>query len=335
MNDKLVNSKKTSRKEQKKKRLLILILLLFFCTILLSSVTYAWFSSNKNVTIDNIDINVATLTGIQVSTDAINWSNELTKDQIINAYKTYSRAENQLPDTLSGISTDGTVVNGKMNMFYGYTEERSKVYYLKTKKETEINCTGDEQCSGHHYIAFDMFLLTTNETNLVVTSNSSVVNRGEVDDGGQNAARVGFVVLGSVAENASAASAQSLMNGRNAIIWEPNYDVHTPMGVEAARNIYGINTSTSGVARIPYRGVNQEITNMVDISQTNSSPFFTAVNPQITTTKGFVDDQELVNIPAGITKIRVYMWLEGQDVDYENNAADGQLTFNLEVAMTY
>ena len=326
-------SKKTSHREKKKRRLLILIILLFFCTILLSSVTYAWFTSNKNATIDNIDINVATLTGMQVSADAINWSNELTKDQLINAYKTYPRAENQLPDTLSGVSTAGAVSGGKMNMFYGYTAERGKAYYLKSQKETEINCVGDEQCSGHHFIAFDMFLLTTNEANLVVTSNSSVVNRGEVDDGGQNAARVGFVVLGSVAENAGA-SAQSLMSGQNAVIWEPNYDVHTQMGVEAARNVYGINTTTSGATRISYYGINQEITNMVDITQTNSSPYFSLVNPQIATTKNFIDDQVLTSIPAGITKIRVYMWLEGQDVDLENNAADGQLTFNLEVAMT-
>lgn len=327
-------NKENNSREKKKKRLLLLILLLFFCVVLLSGVTYAWFSSNKNALIDSIDINVETLTGIQVSTDGINWSNELSKEQIINAYKTYPRALNQLPNTLGSVSTDGSVSNGLLNMYYGYTEERARTYYLKTRKETEINCVGDEQCSGHHYIAFDIFLLTTGEANLVITSNSSVVNRGEVARGGENAARIAFVMLGSVPTTASASSSQALNNGNSSIIWEPNYDVHTPMGVEAARNIYGINTTTSGAARIPYRGVNQEITEMVNITETNNSPYFSNVNPQITTTRGFIEDQQLVTIPFGITKMRIYMWLEGQDVDYENNASEGELTFNLEIAMT-
>ena len=40
-----------------------------------------------------------------------------------------------------------------------------------------------------------------------------------------------------------------------------------------------------------------------------------------------------MSIPAGITKVRVYMWLEGQDVDMENNAAASKLRYDLELAM--
>ena len=56
----------------KTRRLLILIILLVFMIILLGSATQAWFSSNKHATIDSIDINVATISGLQVSVDAIN-----------------------------------------------------------------------------------------------------------------------------------------------------------------------------------------------------------------------------------------------------------------------
>ena len=40
-----------------------------------------------------------------------------------------------------------------------------------------------------------------------------------------------------------------------------------------------------------------------------------------------------MSIPAGITKVRVYMWLEGQDVDMENNASASKLSYNLELSM--
>ena len=40
--------------------------------------------------------------------------------------------------------------------------------------------------------------------------------------------------------------------------------------------------------------------------------------------------QKFINLPSGITKIRVYLWLEGQDVDCENNASVGDLAFTLE-----
>ena len=40
-----------------------------------------------------------------------------------------------------------------------------------------------------------------------------------------------------------------------------------------------------------------------------------------------------MHIPAGITKVRVYLWLEGQDVDLENAAANSKLKFDLELSM--
>jgi hypothetical protein len=49
--------------------------------------------------------------------------------------------------------------------------------------------------------------------------------------------------------------------------------------------------------------------------------------------KEFSASQPLLNIPAGISKIRVYMWLEGQDVDMENKTADSALLYNLELMM--
>ena len=42
--------------------------------------------------------------------------------------------------------------------------------------------------------------------------------------------------------------------------------------------------------------------------------------------------QSLMQLQPGITKVRIYMWVEGQDVDCENNASGGSLTFSLQIS---
>ncbi len=151
-------SKRKEQQQRKKKRVILLILLVLAMIGMLSASSWAWFSSNKHATIESIDINVATITGLQVSVDAINWDNIVTKDQIINAKKTYPRAINQLPDTLANVSTAGNIGNnGLLDMFYGVTsEEREGGFTLTTYKQDEIECTGDEECIDKHYIACDV-----------------------------------------------------------------------------------------------------------------------------------------------------------------------------------
>ena len=319
----------------KTRRLFILIILLVFMIILLGSATQAWFSSNKHATIDSIDINVATITGLQISVDAINWGNEVTKEQIVNAYKTYPSSKNQLPDTLANVSTAGNVSNGELDMFFGVTsEEKDGGFTLTTYKQSEIRCSGDEECEySKHYIAFDIFLLVTSPATIGITANSSVAPQPDTKDlGAQNASRVAFVVEGTVSNGASSA-AQALKGGSDSYIWEPNYDVHTEAGVNAAKNVYGITTSLFGGSRIPYKGVNTEFYTPIYIDQTDKSSYFTSVNPKVATTKVFTANQSVFTIPAGITKVRVYMWLEGQDVDMENKASGSALRYNLELAM--
>ncbi len=327
-------TKKEIEQEKKRKRTLLLLILLLL-TGILGTVTYAWFSSNMKLTIEAMDINIDTMSGIQVSADGIKWTNDLTKDDIINAYKTYPSATNQLPETLAGCSTDGSASGKTMNMFYGDTRlHGNEGYFLTATKQTEINCVGDEQCQGKHYIAFDIFILLNQDTNLVVTGESFINNKSDAVQGGENSVRIGFVNLGTTTDTVNGAGAQSLGNATGSVIWEPNYDTHTEHGVENAQKIYGITTSQTGGQRLPYKGINSEITGKgVNISATDSSPYFTTVNPQISTPKGFNTDQELASFSRGITKLRIYFWLEGQDVDLENKVSGGQLEFKLEMAV--
>ena len=83
----------------------------------------------------------------------------------------------------------------------------------------------------------------------------------------------------------------------------------TDTGIINARDVYGINTTASGAPRIAYKGVNQEFSTPVYVDQTDRSSYFTSVNPDVATPLHFEANQELFTIPAGITKVRVYMWL--------------------------
>ena len=329
-------AKRSKNEEKKKKRKLILIIFLFvFSVIILSSATYAWFSANKNALIDSIDINVATVNGIQISADAINWDNELSIEELHNASQTYRTALNQFPLTLYGVSTDGTVSNGTLNMYYGLVhEDIDGNYFITSRQEHEINCVGDDECDGHHYVAFDIFILATIPTDLVITSNSKIVDREDADSGGQNAARLAFVYEGTVGETASVTAAQTQLTGTKSVIWEPNYDVHTEGGIRNAKKFYGLTLSETGGSLLPYVGINQEFRDEVPFEETKNSQYFTPMHPDITTTVGYNQNQDLMRIPAGVSKIRIYLWLEGEDVDFENKAANGKLRLDLELAMS-
>ena len=328
-------SSRKKKKEEKKRKLILIIFLFVFSLIILSSATYAWFSANKNALIDSIDINVATVNGIQISADAINWDNELTIDELHDASRTYRNALNQFPLTLYGVSTDGSVTNGTLNMYYGMVhEDNNGNFYITSRQEHEINCVGDEECDGHHYVAFDIFVLATIPTDLVITSNSKMIDRENTDTGGQNAARIAFVYEGTVGDTASVSAAQNQLSGTKSIIWEPNYDVHTEGGIKNAQKFYGLSLSQTGGSLVPYVGINQEFTEEVLFGETKNSRYFTPMRPDIATTVGYDKNQDLMRIPAGVSKIRIYLWLEGEDVDFENKAADGKLRLDLELAMS-
>lgn len=51
-------------KRKNKKKIFILILMILFTGVVLTSSTYAWFTANKTVTVETIDVNVAASHGL-------------------------------------------------------------------------------------------------------------------------------------------------------------------------------------------------------------------------------------------------------------------------------
>lgn len=330
--------KNKKKKEQAKKRRLLLSLLLLVGTgIFLGTSTYAWFTANQTVAVNPIDVNVAAQSGLQISADGQNWKSILTTTDITSASGTYAAAKNQLPTQLAPVSSAGIMnADGTMEMFLGEvnSDEDSGNFVLAATKETDANGT-----TGN-YVVYDMFLRTETAGPVYLTT-SSGIEFDTTDNGIKNATRVAFAVLGNTTSDDTIGNIQGLNAGTSApvTIWEPNMDAHTSYGVANARDTYGIDDLTAGTGNeaVPYDGIklgfdaDQGIT-LGNANATEAGTYFQTVTPQIQTEVDFKEYKQLVNLSAGVTKIRVYFWIEGQDVDCENNASGGNITFNLQIS---
>lgn len=317
---------KTENKVSKKFFLLILLIL-----VLVTS-TYAWFTVNRNVRVEGMNVEVATSGNLEISVDAINWKNVINTDELLNSVKnTYPAAINQIPsEGLYPMSTAGNITDGKLDMFFGkvlvdaYTNE----YSLITSKEIENHGNGGK------FIAFDIFLKVEHQTQVYLTSESQIKSSRLTDEsvstGIENATRIAILNHGN---GMGAAQVQNLKNANHAMIIEPNYDTHTATGIRSAQNLYQIyGLKTSGNAALQYYGVKANISNPVAINS-KIDAYFAIVNPEKKLASNFFNGGnriEIFNLNPGITKLRLYIWIEGQDVDCEDNASGANLKVDLQ-----
>ena len=321
--------------KKKKRKILLSLLLILFIGVVLTASTYTWFTANRIVSVDELDVNVSTSTGLQISVDAKNWKTTVTKDDINNAATTYETSTNQVPaQSIEPMSTAAEVDarTGFIKMFRGMlaSQEESDTLMLTAEQETET------RGNTGNFIAFDLFFQVNQETPIYLTSGSTVVN-GDRNTAIQNAARVAFVPQGHADPGSDPnAVIQPLKASDNTgvKIWEPNNDVHTAAAVQNALSTYQITTQQTGATPLSYYEVKKDIAapgvaaNAQDADKFAQMDSFIIGSPQagIPTTQYL----NLITLQPGVTKVRVYMWVEGQDVDCENNASGGDLLFNLE-----
>lgn len=325
--------KKMVQKKEKNNLRSSLLLLVLAVTLLISS-SYAWFTSNQTVTVSSLNVNVEAKNGLQISTDGTSWKSIIQNTDITTANATYPTSVNQVPTVLEPISTSGNVTDAKLDMFYGVVGTNTDGdYILSTLKQTDVEGNGVD---AGRYIAFDLFFKVEKDTPVYISTNSGVKSKeGVASRGLENAARIAFIDQGNTSAGSAIATIQGLNNGNTAStkIWELNYDVHTAAAVANAYDTYGQTTTTTGGTRLPYYGVKAEMaeTDNILLKNAKDTNFFEEVTPTISTVSGFATNQSLTTLKAGITKMRIYMYVEGQDVDCENNASGADITFDLQV----
>lgn len=339
-------SEKTKAKRKYDLRSSIILLLLI--AILLFSSTYAWFTANQTVTVNTLNVHIEAQNGLQISTDATTWKSIIENTDITTAYTGHT---NKIPANIEPVSTIGEIdsTTGYMKMYYGSAnadEADSGAYKLTATQTTDAE---------GKYIVFDMFLRVDKDTRLKMTQASSVVmKQNSTDKGIKQASRVAFCVEGTEAAGTSldtirglkgAQSFLKLTDGNYATnpdstvyIWEPNPNLHTDAAVAHARDNYGITTTAEGTAApVEYYGITQPISTgikLIDTNNGNDTTNFAKVTPNykesVATDTGKMPETEIFSLSAGITKVRVYMWIEGQDVDCENTASGTDISYNLQ-----
>lgn len=329
-----------SKKKQKKNDVKSAILVLLLIAILLIASTYAWFTANTNVEISTLNVNVGAANGLQISADGTNWKTVLTNTDIdptnteaTGIGTTYTSNINQIPTIMEPVSTVGEMAtDGTMKMFSGrVTSSDTGDLQLVSEALTDKQGVGE---NAGKYIAFDVFLKVDEDSMLSLTKDSNAsVKQGETSKGLEYATRTAFCVLGNTTAGASLETIQALNTDATSHIWEPNYDSHTATGVANAKDNYGITTTTpTATTAVEYYGVKAPIETAVPLASTDAN-YFEKVTPEYQTKTTVENDVELFQLKAGITKVRIYMWVEGQDVDCENTASGSNIAFNVKFSI--
>ncbi len=342
-----------------KKKLDSLLLVLLLTAVLLIMSTYAWFTANRTVSVDTFDVRVETTSGLQISATAEpdSWKTSLDITDLINATKNAAFGiTNQLPSTMEPMSTVPVNKSGILDMYLGTTVQNDARdgFYLSTELERDKSYVSADGDNGH-YIAFDIFLKSGNpEDNLymygsvVETDESGNPLNLDKEKGIANSARVAILRSPNTVnkENGGELRSELTPTHEKVLLWEPNDDTHTEKGAENANALkwHGDSIVEKGSGKDPlvYDGVKATVAPktllLPDATSTANPSMFARVIPTWQTTRAQNNNANLEMPPlneggkaleAGVVRYRIYMWMEGQDVDCESSAADSYAQFTL------
>lgn len=321
------------RKINKKLTTIVILLL----GILLIFSTYAWFSTNLNVKIKTFRMVIEKNSDLSISFDGVNFEHnlEITRNTIIDdLYELYPNHTNQwaangfIPVSSSGIPNSNTP---KFDMY-----ETSGVMYTRHDRErlngflrTRIAKESAPR-EYNSYLAFDLFIKNDTgspESDNLYLQDTTIIqaideNISEEMLGLVNSFRIGIVRIGSVNLNASVNEIQNVSCNNNCqqIIFEPNSKNHTDLSIERAAKhdielIDGIKFPTYA---------SKKAGSKIYVKESIPGPSLNTEYYKLQETRDENDfDRAIFEIPNGITKARIYVWIEGQDIDSLETDSEG------------
>ena len=263
-----------NKQKNSRRRLNSLILLVAFTAIMLIVSTYAWFSTQKNVSLSGLEGTVKVAEGLQISLDAKTWKNgidfkDFTEQTFIDTYVpgatlehpyqypdpaksdgTKIAATNVLPDELLPVSTTGagediTGANSKTMAMYNGDN-------INGNQLVSITKMAEEKASG--YYAIDLFLQNSSKSTVTVDplqlqagSVLTVKSTTKQTTGLQNTARVALVQYANSNDEKVKVdltpSTENIIAGTtntditSVAIWEPNANAHVQYIVDSNNNV--------------------------------------------------------------------------------------------------
>ena len=375
--------KEKSQKNKRKSEMNAMFFIILIALVMFIISTYAWFSTQKNVSITNLQGTVEVAEGLEISLDAQNWSNGIVlgkeEGQLSIIDNAYTGHHNISPTEMLPVSTLGLVSSNTMTdlkMLRGKIENSKILSEIKPMNEQQTDAT---KADYPGYFAFDIFLKNSSKNDtqddilqLNYDSSLEIMDASKVNTGLQNTARVAFVKYSGTSDvmaNQATILKETAGVGVGAVssyisdvaIWEPNSNAHSEYIVTnnnmitwsaADSTAYATKTLDNGkkgfdvTTQMPTYALKEssEGATINDIYKWDGSE--TKVQKQYVlqtkvTAKASTEDdyaledgvQDLVSTsngttkfgiaPSKISRIRIYVWLEGQDVDCINYASHG------------
>lgn len=296
------------KKTFKKRAFISAIAMLIVSAIVLTSATYAWFSMAKRVEVESMELNVTSPEGIQISANTSAFTTKLTVDEIkgvaSSRFTAYEGNTNNIPETVKPSSSVFTT-NGALPQFFdGSINDEGK---MNTSKRADV---------GSGFVAFDLFVKVKKATTVKFGS-STVTCEGNPEL--PTAMRIALVNCGTVAEKSDATVIKNALptnDNKKKVVYEVDAANHTAaaaaLGASGIMNTYPVSAAVSNLnTDSTYKNIISAYTKVIEATVATSA------------------SQATIAVAAGITRVRVYMWMEGNDVDCANDVAGATLNFNL------
>ena len=287
--------------KQIRKAMLCTVAMMLVAVVTLTGVTYAWFSKSDQADVNGLTMEVISRDGgVYVST--MPYKDFGTSITITPTGKDYN------PASTAG-ELDSTT--GKLKFFNGYLDSPSD-------STLNIEAINDP---GNYYVMQDVYFdNSTGSTPVVISLAGTEIVPTDVARNTQLAARIAIVTHGSItqAEFNEQKAYPTTTDNANVQIYEYQAGTHTQQGInEYTKNI---NPSASSSDNFKYYAVNsvgKDINRFNDGSPDQLTEMSAEVKPNLLKTSA---DSVTIEVPAGCyLRTTLYVWLEGQDADCQNN----------------
>lgn len=328
------NKNKINKKElllrlkSSKRNIFLTLFVIFVLAVLLIVGSYAWFSTALNVKIHTFNMVVTRNDGLSISHDAVTYNSyiDISKEILYDDLgRTYPNFITSWPTNgLVPVSTNG---NSSRNNYFFDVFTTTGVSYPNLRDRTKGIVTTklyseNKPKKYSYFLAFDVFFKNDSGSpvadNLYFDVGTGVVIPEDITEqmrGLVNSMRFGIVKVGSLPITATPSEVQNIKcnNDCEAIIFELFKTSHTQMSIDNAKK-YNINL-VDGEEYPTYANVkavnHQLLSTTISGSDTLDT---TSFKLQETIDENDIN-KPLFTVPYGYTKTRMYIWIEGQDID--------------------
>lgn len=271
-------------------------LVALLCSVIaLTSVSYAWFTMGNTASVDQIELSVTSAAGMQVSATG----DEGTFKSVIPVAELEDVDTNQLEGvTLTPVSTTQALVSGLHKFYTGTVEDDGTIEY-------------EENGNAENFVYFDLYFKSAGGQTLYFDLSSTLTDKQGNDKDTSLAMRVSFVYFGTHTTPGAGGITGLASTATSSVIWNPNPSTHTT----AAQNKGHANDTADSNQGVGTTGALANITYGTEVQKTVETVQYSGY--------------EIADMTQGYHKVRVYIWIEGEDVDCDNDVSGGSILVDL------